>query len=101
LGNTSSKQAWLDIRVAGKSGNRMGIGSRVAVYQAGQLGKSEALLGYQEISIGYGYASGQQAIAHFGLGAAAAVDLRVTLPGGKATIEKKRIQADQVLVINE
>ena len=82
-------------------GHRMGIGAKVAIYKAGQLGKSEALLGYQEIGIGYGYASGQLAVAHFGLGDAMTVDVRVTLPGGKGTIDKPGVKANQVLVVKE
>jgi len=101
LQNLSPPKAWLDVRVVGKTTNRMGIGSKIAVYKAGQLGKAEALLGYREISIGYGYASGQLALAHFGLGDATAVDVRVTLPGGKAVIDRAGVKANQVLTINE
>ena len=85
--------------MAGKTVSRDGIGSKVAVYAAGKLGKPEALLGHQEISSGYGYASGQMPVAHFGLGDAANVDLRVTLPGGKAGVENGGVKANQVLVI--
>ena len=80
LHNESPKRHWLDVRVAGRTINRMGLGSQVHVYQAGQLGKAEALLGFQELNIGYGYASGQPAVCHFGLGDATAVDVRVMLP---------------------
>jgi enediyne biosynthesis protein E4 len=101
LRNTSPERKWLDVRVTGKTTNRMGIGASVAVYAAGKLGKPEALLGFQEIAIGYGYASGQMPIAHFGLGDVGMVDVRVTLPGGKAVVDKVGVKANQVLVMSE
>ncbi len=100
LQNVSEPQHWLDVQVTGKTFNRMGIGSQIRVYQAGALGKADALLGFQELSTGYGYASGQPAICHFGLGEHAEVDLHVRLPNGK-TITKKNVTADQRLVIAE
>ena len=91
---------WLQIRVAGKKGvNAMGIGSKVRVYQAGMLGKPAGLLGFQEVTTGYGYASGQPALCHFGLGKHAKVDVRVKLPGGK-TITRLGVAADRLLVIS-
>lgn len=100
LHNESPKRHWLDVRVTGKTFNRMGIGSQVRIYKAGQLGKAESLLGYQELSTGYGYASGQPAVCHFGLGDETMVDLHVTLPNGKTTTRTK-VAADQALMIEE
>jgi len=101
LRNTSATKAWLDVRVTGKTTNRMGIGAKVSVFAAGKLGMPESLLGHHEIGIGYGYASGQLPVAHFGLGDAATVDVRVTLPGGKTTIDKPGVKANQVLEVKE
>jgi hypothetical protein len=100
LHNDSPKRSWLNVRVVGKKMNRMGIGAKVAVYKAGQMGKAQALLGYQEIGIGYGYASGQVAVSHFGLGDEKSVDVRVTLPGGKV-IERAKVEAERTLVLEE
>ncbi|MFN4260785.1 MAG: CRTAC1 family protein [Gemmataceae bacterium] len=100
LRNESPPWHWLNVRVTGKTFNRMGIGSQVRVYRAGQLGKADALLGFQEVTIGYGYASGQPAVCHFGLGDETKVDLRVKLPNGKI-VDKQGIAADQRLVIEE
>jgi hypothetical protein len=101
LRNTSPAKAWLDVRVTGKTVNRMGVGSKVWVYTAGKLGKPDGLLGHQEIAVGYGYASGQLPVAHFGLGDSATVDVRVVLPGGKGTIDKPGVKANGVLMIEE
>ncbi len=91
---------WLKVQIVGRKTNRMGIGAKVRVYGSGQLGKPEALLGYQEIAAGYGYASGHEAIAHFGLANQPSVDVEVTLPGGKV-IHKTGIEARQRLVVSE
>ena len=100
LHNVSPKNHWLNVQVVGKQMNRMGIGAQVKIYESGQLGKPAALLGFQEITTGYGYASGQEAICHFGLGKADQVDVLVKLPSGKL-IKQPGVQADQRLVIEE
>ncbi|MDX1565813.1 MAG: ASPIC/UnbV domain-containing protein, partial [Phycisphaeraceae bacterium] len=90
---------WLAVRVRGRGKvNRMGLGSLISVYAAGRLGDAESLLGRTELNIGYGYASGQVAEAHFGLGKRRTVDLRVVLPDGTA-VEKSAVTAGQRLVI--
>ena len=96
LRNETPSGHWLDVQMDGAAGvNRMGIGARVKVYTAGKLGDASALLGCQEISVGYGYASGQAAIAHFGLGKGTLVDVEVTLPHGKGKLSKREVKADQ------
>jgi len=96
LRNETPGGHWLDVRVEGVSGvNRMGIGARVKVFTAGMLGDAAALLGCQEIGVGFGYASGQAAIAHFGLGEETLVDVEVALPHGKGTLSQRGVKADQ------
>lgn len=94
LRNDSPVRHWLNVQVTGKTMNRMGIGAKI------QISKAGALLGYQEISTGYGYASGQPAVCHFGLGDETAVDVRVTLPNG-TIIERRDVKADQSLRLEE
>ena len=91
---------WLNVRVAGTRMNRMGIGAKVHIFPAGKLGDTASLLGYQEITTGYGYASGQPAIAHFGLGAADRVDARITFPDGKV-LDQPGVARHQLLTIQE
>lgn len=85
LKNQSKPGAWLDVSVSGRKTNRMGIGSKVRVYRAGQANQKAGLLGFQEIGTGYGFASGQAPIAHFGLGDEARVDVEVVFPDGTRT----------------
>ncbi|MCI0357252.1 MAG: VCBS repeat-containing protein [Planctomycetaceae bacterium] len=57
----------LQIAVQAPTGvNPQGIGAQVRVYSAGSLGDNAALVAAQEIAVGYGYASGQEAITHVG-----------------------------------
>ena len=54
-----------------------------------------------ELGIGDGYASGQEAVCHFGLGDVKKVDVEVRLPGGKRVIRKMNLAVDQTLVVKE
>lgn len=100
LRNETPGGNWLDVRVEGSDGvNRMGIGSRIKIYPAGKLGDAAALLGCREISIGYGFCSGQEAVAHFGLGKQEQVDVEVMLPHGKGKLTRKDVRANQRLTI--
>ena len=90
LRNETPGGNWLDVRVEGKQGvNRMGIGSRINLYPAGKLGDASTRLGSREIAIGYGFCSGQEAVAHFGLGTVSRVDVEVILPHGKGKLPRK------------
>src|SRR5262249_57878458 len=98
LRNETPSGNWLQVQVQGaseKGVNRMGIGSVVRVFPAGKLGQAGELLGSREISVGYGYASGQEAIAHFGLGKVEECDIEVILPHGKGRLERKGMKANQ------
>lgn len=100
LRNETPGGNWLRVRVEGGGGvNRMGVGATVKVYAAGKLGDPAALLGCREIATGYGYASGQPAEAHFGLGTAGAVDVEVVLPHGKGTRTRPGVPANQRLTV--
>lgn len=94
LRNDSPKRRWLDVQVNGKTMNRMGVGAQVKVSAGGKL------LGFQEISTGYGYASGQRAYAHFGLGDEARVTVEVRLPNGRKIV-KENVEADRLLSVEE
>jgi hypothetical protein len=96
LRNETPGGHWLQVQVQGDKGvNRMGIGARVKVFVDGKL------VGCQEIASGYGYASAQPAMPHFGLGTVETVDVEVTLPHGKGTIAKKGVKAGQRIVVKE
>ncbi len=102
LHNETPGGNWLDVKVQGKDGvNRMGIGSRVFVYSAGKAGDEKSLLGVREISKGFGYASSQEAVAHFGLGKTDFVDLVIALPHRKGTLTKKNIKTNQRITIKQ
>ncbi|NQT86232.1 CRTAC1 family protein, partial [bacterium] len=99
--NRSPKKHWLRVRVVGRTFNRMGIGAKVKLYRPGQLGDPEALLGYQEIGTGFGFCTGQEAVAHFGLGDLTRCDVEIALPFGKGVIRRPGVQSDRLLEIAE
>jgi len=100
LRNETPGGNWLQVTVEGPDGvNRQGIGSRIQVYPAGKLGDRTALLGCREIQVGFGWCSGQEAVAHFGLGRGRAVDLEVVLPHGKGRIVKHNVAANQRITV--
>ncbi len=102
LKNETPGGNWLDVTVVGPPGvNRMGIGTRLLVYPAGKLGDAKSLLGCREIAAGYGYASGQPAIAHFGLGELGSVDIEAVLPHGKGKLVRKDVKANQRVTITQ
>jgi len=98
LKNETAGGNWLDVRVEGAEGvNRMGVGSRVTVRPAGK----PDVLGVREVAVGYGYCSGQEAVAHFGLGKETTVDVEVILPHGKGTVTRKGVTANQALAVRK
>jgi hypothetical protein len=110
LHNETKGGNWLRVQVEGasrererpeKAVNRMGIGSKVSIYTEGHLGEPGALLGCRDIATGYGYASGQPAYAHFGLGKAEKVDVEVNLPHGKGKLTHKSVTANQLVTIKQ
>ena len=58
------------------------------------------VVGAREIAVGYGYASGQEAIAHFGLGDLKTCDVEVVLPHDRGTIARRNVEANQRLTIH-
>ncbi len=96
LHNETPGGHWLDVIVEGKDGvNRQGIGSRVRIYPARRTGEYTLPIGEREIGVGFGYASGQAAIAHFGLGDFERVDIEVVLPHGRGTVKRNDVGVDQ------
>ena len=100
LRNDAPAKSWLDVRVKGRTFNSMGIGSRVDVFSAGHLGESAHRIGTQEIGTGFGYASGQPAVCHFGLGGVETVDVEVRLPNS-AVVKLPNIKAGQIVTVEQ
>ncbi|MBK7713011.1 MAG: ASPIC/UnbV domain-containing protein [Bacteroidales bacterium] len=85
----------------GKAPNRNGIGAKVEIFKAGSLGNAEECLGTQIISVANGYASGYEAIAHFGLPDNEKVDIRVTMPCDGQIYEKTSVGRNQLLKLKK
>jgi hypothetical protein len=95
--NVTEAGNWLTVRVdgRGKKRNAMGIGAVVRVYAAGHLGEERHLIGRHDIVIGTGYASGDEAAAHFGLGQADRCDLEVRW--GTTKVRRTGVAVNQVV----
>jgi len=80
--NQATGTSWLRVQLAGKTNNRLGIGSRVTV-AAGALRLT------REVTAGSGSSSQSSPIAHFGLGShKGTVDVTVRWPNGSQQIIK-------------
>jgi sugar lactone lactonase YvrE len=101
LQNETKGGNWIQVEIKGTDGvNAMGIGSRVTIYDARRAGKPKSLLSIKETASGFGYASGQEAVVHFGLGEKENCDVQITLPHGKGTITRANLSANQRMVIS-
>jgi hypothetical protein len=100
INQSSREHHWLRVKPVGKVNNRMGIGAVVKLYQPGGLNDPQSLLGLQEVTTGYGYASGQAAMPHFGLGTHQSVDLSVSFPNDMK-IEMRNVKTDREITIEE
>ncbi len=96
--NTTQGGHWLTVRIAGSgTANTQGIGAIVRAYTAGHLGEPSHLLGRADIAVGTGYASGEEALAHFGLGPATRCDLRIQRL--TQTIDRTNLEVDQFVTV--
>lgn len=76
--NQTASGNWLQVSVSDGVG---GVGARVEVYEEGQAGDVDALLGARDITASLGYTAGVELIAHFGTGEATVVDIVVKRRG--------------------
>ena len=96
---TAGAANWLQVKVTSAT-NTMGLGARVNVYRAGQLGQAAGFIGAAEINTGNGFSSASPAIAHFGLGGEASVDLEVKMPFGGPRLTRTGVAADQQVTVS-
>ena len=88
-----NKNAYINIKLKGKSPNIDGIGSKVWVYSNGKMQ-------FQEFYPYRGYESSVQPLIHFGVGANAKVDsIKITWPDGTMQTEHD-IKANQTVTFN-
>jgi hypothetical protein len=87
----------MDIRMEGSGFNPMGIGATVRIYRSGKAGQKKHLIGRDDITIGNGYSSGEEARAHFGLGDVTRCDVVVRWQGLR--VQREGIAADRSITI--
>jgi len=83
------------IKLIGKNGNTLAIGSKIEIWSNGNYQ-------YAEQFLTRGYASSVDPVIHFGLSRERSVDsLKVVWPATGYVTLMKKVQADQLVVINE
>jgi hypothetical protein len=97
---TTNAGNWLKVKLYRASGQVDAIGSFVYAYPAGELGNGAALLGMRHAEGATGYCAMHDPVLHFGLGAAATVDVRIVFPGG-AVVDTTGVAANGTIVITE
>jgi enediyne biosynthesis protein E4 len=96
LRNETEKKSWLQVKLTGRAPlNRMAIGCKAKLYEAGKAGEASSLIGSREISVGFGYASGHEAVAHFGLGTRKSCDLVIEFPHGLGQVTHRNVKSNQ------
>ena len=97
--NVTEGGHWLTVRVTGKGKgfNAMGVGAVVRAYKTSSAGGARALIARRDIVIGTGYASGEEALAHIGLGGETECDVEVAW--GKHRQVKSKVPADQLVTV--
>ena len=65
-----------------------------------KAGQPSALISSREIATGFGYASSQEAFAHFGLGERTTCDVVVTFPHGQGKLVRESITVDQRITVS-
>jgi hypothetical protein len=95
--NTTPGGHWLTVQVKGTRApfNAQGIGAVVRAYEPGHVGDPKHLISRGDIVVGSGYASGEEALAHLGLGKHQTVDLRISW--GTQTRDLPNIKSDQLV----
>lgn len=86
LRNETASGNWLEVSVGEQDGS--GIGWRIELFDGAQL------IGAREITVTQGYSAGVLPIAHFGLGSAEEVTVRLTPPGSDP-VELANVAANQ------
>ncbi len=103
LKNETQTGNYLQVQVRGADGsrvNRNGIGCRIEVYPNSPEGEQRPRLSTHHIAAGYGYSSGQESVAHIGLGDADSVTLVVYPPGDAKPIRLRDVRANQRLQVD-
>jgi hypothetical protein len=85
---------WLEVKLVGGGNNPFAAASRVETYEAGKLGRREGMMGWGEVA-----SDGNP--VHFGLGGVGKIDVRVTFHPLGTMVEKKGVDADRMLVVEE
>jgi serine/threonine protein kinase len=99
--NGRDDAGFLKVRLHGDRSNRLAVGARVLVFEAGHLGERSRLRGHQQLGAGFN-PSGIQSLSelHFGLDARRRYDVEVTFPHGRRVVVKD-VAPGRTLTVHE
>ena len=99
--NGQDDSSFLKVRLQGDRSNRLAVGARVLIYEAGHLGERSRLRGHQQLGAGFN-PSGVQDLSelHFGLDARRRYDVEVTFPSGRRVVAKN-VAPGRTLTLSE
>jgi len=91
---------WLKLKLVTAKGQAGAFGAKVKLFEAGQAGKTGALIAFREARSQEGYLGQNDPVLHFGLGNRQIVDVQVSFTSGRTLVISK-VSADQVLTVKE
>jgi hypothetical protein len=98
--NATNNGKFIKVTPVGVMSNRTGIGAKLYLYPAGQLGNDEVLFAFREYNISNGFSGSGPNYVHFGTGAVDLFDLRVMFPSG-AVVDQYGITPGSELTVIE
>lgn len=99
--NETNDRRWLQVKAVGTKSNPDAIGAKVKVFAT--VDGKEKLVGYRQIQSGAGYCRVSPLMAHFGLGEAAELPLRVEVrfPFGNRVVQENVAAGSRIVVREE
>ncbi len=98
--NETNNGAFITVAPVGVVSNRAGIGTKVYLFPAGQLGSLDALVGYREYNVSNGFNGSGPDYIHFGTGGGDQFDLRTVFPSG-VTVDQLGVTPGSRLTVME
>ena len=96
--NNENRPQYIRLKIEGIENNLDGVGTKIYVFKDGKLNHTSALLYYEEVSGGSGYASMNQRFLPIAVGGQSFVDVRVVFPSGAEKIIKHIRKGNSVTV---
>lgn len=98
--NETDNGAFITVAPVGVVSNRAGVGTKVYLFPAGQIGNLDALVGYREYNVSNGFNGSGPDYVHFGTGTGDLFDIRTVFPSG-VTVDQLGVTPGSRLTVME